>query len=150
MSERPEPERPGCRIFSHEIVVRPSDVDAARHLNHVAMIGFFEYGRVRAHRDVRIAHPELPDMGTVVRRLSVEYHGQAAAFDVLTVRSWVRRDGRSSRTWAQELVRADGVLVARAEVISVLLDRATGRPAPLSDIYREVFAAHREPSPPPT
>jgi YbgC/YbaW family acyl-CoA thioester hydrolase len=146
MRDRPRPGQPACRVFTHEIVVRPSDVDAARHLNHVAMIAFFEYGRVRAHRDVRLLRPELPDMATVVRRLSVDYHGQAAAFDALSVRSWIRRDGRTSRTWVQELVRADGALIARAEVTSVLLDRATGRPAELPPLYRELFADYREES----
>jgi acyl-CoA thioesterase FadM len=57
----------------------------------------------------------------------------------------VRRDGVTSRTWAQELVRPDAVVVARAEVTSVLVDPATGRPSRLPEIYREVFASHREP-----
>jgi acyl-CoA thioester hydrolase len=147
--ERPErtprtPEQPGCRVFAHEIVVRPSDVDSARHLNHVAMVAFFEHGRVRAHHDVRLERPDLPDMGTVVRHLSVEYFAQAAMFDALSVRSWIRRDGGSSRTWAQELVRPDDVLVARAAVTSVLVDDATGRPTRLPSVYRDVFAAYRE------
>ena len=144
MHESRDPEQPGCSVFAHEVVVRPSDVDWARHLNHVAMIAFFEYGRVRAHRDVRLERPDLPDMSTVVRHLDVDYLGQAAMFESLAVRSWIRRDGGTSRTWAQELVRPDGVLVARAAVTSVLVDPATGRPAPLPAIYRDVFAAYRE------
>src|SRR5687768_1251805 len=96
MSEERAMRRPACRIFVHEVVVRPSDVDSARHLNHVAMIAFFEHGRVRAHHDVRRDHPGLPDMGTVVRRLAVDYLAQAAMFDALSVRSWIARDGTSS------------------------------------------------------
>ena len=137
------PEQPGCQVLSHEVVVRPGDIDSARHLNHVAIVSFFEYGRVRAHRDVRLGRPDLPDMNTVVRRLEVDYLGQASLFDALTVRSWIRRDGETSRTWAQELVRPDGGLVARAAVTSVLLDRATGRPARLPDVYRDAFAPYR-------
>ena len=83
-------------------------------------------------------------MSTVVRRAAIEYLAQAAMFDALTVRSWIRRDGRTSRTWAQELIRPDGILVARAEVTSVLIDRRTGRPAQLPPIYREIFAPYRE------
>lgn len=137
-------ERPACRVFEHDVVIRPSDVDSARHLNHVAIVAFLEYGRVRAHHDARLERPDLPDMGTVVRHLSVEYLAQAAMFETLRVRTWVRRDGVTSRTWAQELVRPDSVVVARAQVTSVLVDPATGRPARLPAIYRDVFAAHRE------
>ena len=144
MSNDREPRTPTCRVFDHEVVVRPSDVDAARHVNHVSMVAFFEYGRVRAHRDVRLERPDLPDMATVVRHVSVDYLGQAAMFDALRVRSWVLRDGGSSRAWAQELVRPDGALVARAEVTSVLVDVATGRPSRLPAIYRDAFAAYRE------
>ena len=144
MNAPPTPTRPACQVFDHEVVVRPSDVDSAHHLNHVAIVGFFEYGRVRAHHDLRRARPDLPDMSTVVRRVTIEYLAQAAMFDVLSVRSWIRRDGRTSRTWAQEVVRPDGVLVARAEVTSVLLDRRTGRPAELPMIYREIFDPYRE------
>jgi len=144
MSDPSAAEQPGCRVFEHEVVVRPGDVDSARHLNHVAMIGFFEYGRVRAHHDARLERRDLPDMSTVVRHLSVEYLAQAAMFQALRVRTWVRRDGRTSRTWAQEIVRPDAVVVARAECTSVLVDPATGRPASLPDIYREIFAAYRE------
>jgi acyl-CoA thioester hydrolase len=147
MSDTLAPSQPPCRVFTHEVEVRPTDVDSARHLNHVSMVGYFEHGRMRAHHDVRRAHPDLPDMNTVVRRVAVDYLGQAQMFEPLVVRSWVRRDGETSRTWAQELVREDGEVVARAEVVSVLLDRATGRPTPLPAIYREVFAPYREPAP---
>ena len=143
MTDR-SPSQPRCRVFDHEVTVRPSDVDSARHLNHVAMVAFFEYGRVRAHADVRAEHPELPDMATVVRAVVVEYFGQASMFDAMRVRSWIRRDGTSSRAWAQELARPDGAVIARAEVTSVLVDVATGRPAPLPAVYRDLFAAWRE------
>jgi acyl-CoA thioester hydrolase len=144
MRDQRAAEQPACRVFEHEVVVRPGDVDSARHLNHVAIVGFLEHGRVGAHHDARLARPDLPDMNTVVRHLSVDYLAQAAMFEALRVRTWVRRDGGSSRTWAQEIVRPDAVVVARAEVTSVLVDPSTGRPAPLPAIYRDVFAAYRE------
>ena len=144
MDDPRRPEAPGCDVFAHELVVRPTDVDSAGHVNHVSMVALFEYGRMRAHHDVRMARPELPDMKTVVRRVAVDYLAQARVFDVLTVRSWIRRDGTTSRTWAQELVRPDGTVVARAEVTSVLLDRASGRPVALPALYRDLFAPHRE------
>jgi acyl-CoA thioesterase FadM len=140
----PAAEQPACRVFQHVLEVRPSDRDAAGHLNHVATVAFFEHGRVRAHHDVRQAHPELPDMTTAVRSLRVEYHAQAPPFARLTILSWVRRDGRTSRTWAQVLVREDGVVVATAEVTSVLVDPASGRAARLPAVYRDLFASHRQ------
>jgi acyl-CoA thioester hydrolase len=144
-----ESREPGCRVFEHRLPVRPSDIDGAGHLNHVAMLGFFEFARVRAHREVREASPEMPDMNTVVRRATVDYHGQARVFDELLVRSWVRKDGGSSRTWEQELLRPDGGLVARVEVISVLVDPASWRPTRLPGAYRDAFEAwveDREPA----
>jgi YbgC/YbaW family acyl-CoA thioester hydrolase len=139
-----EPERPGCSVFDHEVVVRPADVDSAGHLNHVAMIAFFEFGRVRAHHDVRRAHPDLPDMSTVVRHLSVDYLGQASMFDTLSLRTWIRRDGTTSRTWAQELVATAGSVIARATCTSVLVDPSTSRAAALPQVYRDLFAPYRE------
>ena len=137
------PSSSSCRMFEHEIIVRPTDVDSARHLNHVAMIAFFEFGRMRAHRDIRERCTDLPDMNTVVRALSVGYLAQASMFETLRIRSWVLRDGATSRTWAQELVRPDGVIVATAQVTSVLVD-SSFRPARLPGIYRDAFAEWRE------
>lgn len=138
------PESPACDVLEHELEVRPADRDAAGHLNHVATVGLFEFGRVRAHHDVRRQRPDLPDMATVVRSLQVDYLAQARPFERLVVRSWVRRDGGSSRTWAQELVGEDGAVVARAAVVSVLVDVASGRPTRLPEVYREAFARYRE------
>lgn len=132
----------GSAWFEHPIEVRPSDRDAAGHLNHVALLSYFEHARVKAHAEVRARRPDLPDMNTVVRRLCVDYLGQADVFDRLLVRSRVARDGHSSRTWEQVLVHAEGGReVARAEVVSVLLDRSTGRPTRLPEVYRDAFRA---------
>ena len=126
--------------------MRAGDIDAAHHLNHVSMLVFLEHGRVGAHAQVREQHPELPNMATAVRRLTVDYLGQTEAFARLTVRSWVRRDGGSSRTWEQELVREDGVVICRAEVVSVLVDLNSGRPTRLPEVYRHSFADFTEPA----
>jgi YbgC/YbaW family acyl-CoA thioester hydrolase len=142
VSDPRRPLEPGCRAFEHVLAVRPADVDAAGHLNHVRMLAFFEFARVRAHREVRERFPELPDMDTVVRHLSVDYLGQAEVFEELRVRSWVRRDGGSSRTWLQELVRPEGRVICRAEVTSVLV--RDGRAARLPALYRASFADHAE------
>src|SRR5688572_1511046 len=91
MTDPRAPAQPACRVFAHEVVVRPSDVDSARHLNHASIVVFFEYGRMAAHHDVRLLRPDLPDMNTVVRHVAVDYLAQAAMFDALVVRSWVRR-----------------------------------------------------------
>ena len=80
-------------------------------------------------------------MGTVVRRLSVDYLGQAEAFEPLTVRTWILRDGGSSRTWCHELVRPQGEVIARAEVVSVLVRQ--GRPSRLPAVYRDSFEPWR-------
>ena len=59
-----------------------------------------------------------------------------------TVRTWILRDGRSSRTWQHELVREDGQVIARAEVVSVLV--RDERPASLPEVYRRLFARFDE------
>lgn len=145
MSDLRQPLEPGCEIFEHRLEVRPSDLDAAGHLNHVRMLAFFEFARVRSHREVRERHPELPDMATVVRSASVDYLGQASCFDELLVRSWIGRDGGSSRTWRQELLRPDGSVICRVEVVSVLV--RDGRPARLPEVYRQSFAEYSEQRP---
>jgi len=142
LSDPRRPLEPGCRVFEHRLEVRPSDVDAARHLNHVRMLTFFEFARVRAHHEIRQSHPAMPDMNTVVRRANVDYLGQAACFDEMLVRSWIGKDGGSSRTWRQELIRPDGTVICRAEIISVLV--RDGRPVRLPAVYRESFAEFAE------
>ncbi|MEM7247181.1 MAG: thioesterase family protein [Acidobacteriota bacterium] len=140
----PAPASPACRVLEKEVELRPGDIDSAGHLNHVAMVGLFEHARVGAHHQRR-QEVELPDCATVVRRLTVDYHGQARVFELMTVRSWILRDGGSSRTWQQELVGDDGRLVARAEVVSVWVDVESGRPRRLPEFYREAFAEYRQP-----
>lgn len=81
-------------------------------------------------------------MATVVRSATVDYLGQASCFDEMLVRSWIARDGGSSRTWHQELIRPDGTVICRADVVSVLV--RDGRPVRLPAVYRDAFAGYCE------
>jgi acyl-CoA thioester hydrolase len=86
-----------------------------------------------------VAPGEQPPI--ILARLEVDYLRQLfyRAGEVLPVRSWVLRLGRTSLTMRQEL-RQDGEAAIRLDAVCVVLDAATGRPRPLTDAERAYWA----------
>lgn len=127
----------------YPVHVRFSDVDVYGHVNNVKYFEYLQEARIRL----------LVDRG---RELGDGYHFVVAQSDVDYRRPLLfRREPYDLRTWVAHLGRTSVVfesvirdgdhegaeVLARARVVGVCLDSATGRPAPVPGHLRELAGA---------
>ncbi len=134
--------RPGF-VFSTRLRVRYAEIDGqrivfnSRYLEYadVAVTDFWDWTRIAA------AVPAWADTEFNVRRTEIDYLRPFRLGD--TIEAFVRIDrvGTSSLTKRFELVDADrGALHTVITMVSVHVDLASGRPAPLPDAIRAHIA----------
>ncbi len=140
----------GDAAHTHPFVVRWSDLDSYGHVNNTLFLTYLGEARVALNHAIDPA--VLPtDMdsdvtGTLlIARQDVRYVTQLEhRVAPYAVRTAVARIGRSSVTFAHEIVDpADGTVFARAGVVLVHAD-LNGRPTPVPDVFRA--AAERWPA----
>ncbi|MDZ5660190.1 thioesterase family protein [Nocardioides sp. S-58] len=119
---------------TYPVHVRFSDVDVYGHVNNVKYFEYFQEARIQL-------------MVTQGRDLGDGYHLVVAQTDVdyrrpilfrpepYDCRTWVSRIGSTSAVF-ESVVRDGDEVLARARVVGVCLDSATGRPAPVPDGFR--------------
>ena len=123
---------------TYPIHVRFSDVDVYGHVNNVKYFEYFQEARIR----LMVAQGrELGDgFHLVVAQTDVDYKRpilfRAEPYDC---RTWVAQVGRTSAVFESLVLDGDQVL-ARARVVGVCIDSATGRPAPVPEAYRAAVA----------
>ncbi|GAA5123586.1 hypothetical protein GCM10023339_43710 [Alloalcanivorax gelatiniphagus] len=126
----------------YPVHVRFSDVDVYGHVNNVKYFEYFQEARIQ----LLVAHG---------RELGDDYHLVVAQTDVdykrpilfrpepYDCRTWVTRIGSTSAVF-ESVVRDDragGEVLARARVVVVCIDNATGRPAPVPEEFRAIVEA---------
>ncbi|HYM84785.1 MAG TPA: thioesterase family protein, partial [Candidatus Dormibacteraeota bacterium] len=103
---------------------------------------YFDHARLEYHRHLGLEALWLGDREFVMRALAVEYDAPARFDDLLDVFVRTARLGRTSVTNECAAYRvADGVLMCRARLTTVLIDVATRRPSPVPDAYRSAIVA---------
>lgn len=137
------PTRPGWP-FSYVDRVRFGDLDAMRHLNNVAFLGFFESARIAYVTSLAPEHrPEEPDdFGLIFAECHINYRSPAL-FDE-DIRTWIRPGdlARSAfRTYFEMRSERDERLLAEGYGVLVGYDYAAGRSTPLPEPLREALAA---------
>lgn len=75
-----------------------------------------------------------------VRHAEADFLAPMRAGEALDARAWVEKFGETSGTFAVEFTGKDGTVRARIRTIHVLVDRATGKPMPLTSEIREALA----------
>ena len=75
-----------------------------------------------------------------VRHAEADFLAPMRAGETLAARAWVEKFGETSATFVVELSDNSGVLRARVRTVHVLVDRATGKPVPLTPEIREALA----------
>jgi YbgC/YbaW family acyl-CoA thioester hydrolase len=75
-----------------------------------------------------------------VRHAEADFLAPMRAGESLTARAWVEKLGETSATFAVEFAGQDGEVRAQVRTIHVLVDRATGKPVPLTPEIREALA----------
>ena len=106
------------------------------HVNNAVYLTYLEQARFAHWRAVWGFNFEgLPEgtPGVILARAEIDYRIPARYGDLLEVRIGLERIGRTSFTYAYEVVDQAGKVVANARSVQVMYDYAVGKPAPLSD-----------------
>jgi len=131
-------------LFRHRLTVRFRDCDPLGHVNHAVYLTYLEQARfmlwraqlgfvVRGHA----APPDAAPPGFILARAEVDYRAQARYGDELEVRLSLDRIGRTSFTYAYELVDvSSGRLIANASTVLVCFDYVAQTPVPIDDGLR--------------
>ena len=127
---------PGGR---YPVQVRFSDVDVYGHVNNVKYFEYFQEARIQLMvsngRELGEGHH------LVVAQTDVDYRRpilfRAEPYDCST---WVSHIGSTSVVF-ESVVRDGDDVLARAKVIGVCIDSATGRPAPVPGEFRDIVGA---------
>lgn len=123
--------------FSHSFTVAAADIDALGHVNNVAYVRWIQ--------DVAVAHwfsvtdtPTREKYTWMLTRHEIDYKKQAFEGERITAATWV---GEASRvTWERftEIRRGEDLLV-KARSVWCLIDRATLKPARISDEIKSLL-----------
>jgi len=133
-----EVQREDFRFWTEE-KLRNMDTDQFRHVNHSAMITFFEAGRMEIFRSSAIG-AFMDGVSIAVVRLLMSFHRELFYPGSVRIGSSVTNVGRTSFEVRQGLFGADG-LVASAEATCVLIDDRTRRPHPVAEELRAYLLA---------
>jgi acyl-CoA thioester hydrolase len=122
--------------FRIEIPARFGDMDALRHLNNVALAGFYEDGRVQLHHRLAEGLPHDPEARSLVAQVTLRYLAEGFYPGVLTVAGGVTRIGNSSYEFGQALFQ-NGRCIGLAD--TVLVHTRAGRPASVPELLRQAL-----------
>ncbi|MCI0397592.1 MAG: thioesterase [Chloroflexi bacterium] len=127
----PEAPPPPPGVFTLLRHVEWRDIDPAGHVNNASAMAYFEDCgvQVAAAYGWPMARMMAAGFGIVARRYRIEYREPAMMGDELEVATWVSDARRATAVRHYTIHRAaDKALLARAHVLWVWVDLATGRP----------------------
>lgn len=133
--------------FWSRISLRFGDMDRMQHINNLAVGQFFETARVEFRE---VIHPPLDiseGVGIVIRRICIDFVGQAHYPGEVTVGTRILRLGNSSYTLGQGAFQ-DGRCFATTETISVYADSKAGKSVPIPDGLRAALEKYSGAEPP--
>ena len=112
----------------HSLKVRFYELDPYNHVNHSAIIQYFEVGRVELLESIGFGLDAMKRGGhhIVVTRIQTRFVGSAGPGDVLVVETTVERVGRATSTWSQRLLRDDELLAD--QTIEAAFTDVAGKP----------------------
>ena len=110
--------------------VRFADLDPNQHVNNAVYATYFETGRVTLMKDPAFGlTPER--LAWIMVRLDIHFRAELRWPGTIELGLGVTKFGRTSVTFDQ-VVFSEGICVASAQSVSVLLDEATRKPMPLT------------------
>jgi acyl-CoA thioester hydrolase len=110
--------------------VRFADLDPNQHVNNAVYASYFETGRVTLVKD-RAFGLMPPGLGWIMVRLDIHFRAELRWPNTIEMGLGVTRLGRTSVTFDQ-VVFSEGVCVASAQSVSVLIDETTRKPTALT------------------
>ncbi len=116
-------------------VIRYRDLDPNAHVNHAAIVEYFENGRVRLRHEYLAQLGDDILSGFVLAKLSVQFNHELRFPGEVTIGTGLSKLGNTSYTLTQGVFQ-DERCIANAEVITVYMSKETGRPTSLTDDIR--------------
>ena len=141
----PEAPPPPPGVFKMARKVQWRDIDLAQHVNNATYMAYLEDGgvAVAAAHGWSMARMMEGGFGIVARRYRIEYRQAALLGDELEIATWVSDAKRATAVRHYTIRRiSDDELLARAHVLWVWIDLASGRPIRIP----EGFLADFEPN----
>jgi acyl-CoA thioester hydrolase len=139
----PEAPPPPPGVFKMARVVQWRDIDQAEHVNNATYMAYLEDCGVAvagAH-GWSMARMMEEGFGIVARRYRIEYRQAALLDDELEISTWVSDAKRATAVRHYTIRRiSDDKLLARAHVLWVWIDLASGRPIRIPDGFLADFA----------
>jgi acyl-CoA thioester hydrolase len=129
-------------LYTHPIEVRFADCDPLGHVNHATYLTYLEQARFGLWRrlwgfDGETAKTAAGGAGLILARAECDYRIAATYGNTLEVRLGLESIGRTSFTYAYEIVDADTPRVmAVARTVLVLYDYAVGKPVMIDEARR--------------
>ncbi|KIZ39325.1 MULTISPECIES: thioesterase family protein [Rhodopseudomonas] len=111
--------------------VRFADLDPNNHVNNAVYSSYFESGRVSLVKD-KANGLMPPGLSWVLVRLDIHFRSELHWPGKIELGLGVVRLGRTS-THFDQVVFSDGICVASARSITVLVDEVTRKPTPLTE-----------------
>ena len=123
---------PRLEDFPHRLTdnVRFADLDPNQHVNNAVYATYFETGRVTLMKDPAYGLVR-PGLAWLVVRLDMQFRAELRWPGTIELGLGLVKFGRTSVTFDQ-VVFSEGICVASAQSVSVLLDAATRKPTPLT------------------
>jgi acyl-CoA thioester hydrolase len=111
--------------------VRFADLDANRHVNNAVYATYLETGRVTLVKDRSFGL--MPEgLAWIMVRLDIHFRAELRWPGKIEMGLGVSKFGRTSVTFDQ-VVFSEGICVASAQSVSVLIDESTRKPTPLTE-----------------
>ena len=111
--------------------VRFADLDPNQHVNNAVYATYFETGRVTLMKDHSYGLIP-PGLTWIMVRLDMHFRAELRWPGTIEMGLGVSKFGRTSVTFDQ-VVFSEGICVASAQSVSVLIDASTRKPAPLTE-----------------
>ena len=141
MSAGPTSARPPYR-FSAKLRVGFDETDAQAVVYYGRYFPYFDRARVEYQRHLGLLHSLAPGLEFVMRHVSCDYEAPARFDDEIEVFIRTASIGRSSWRWEMAVHECDsGTLLAHAEQVMVLIDRAARQPEPVPAHIRDAVGA---------
>lgn len=120
--------------------VLPSDIDELGHVNNVVYLGWVQDAAV-AHWGAAASAADQAALAWVATRHEIDYLRPALPGDEIVVETWIGVAVGRDFERHTEIFRASGhKLLCRARTLWCPIDRATGRPTPVSESVRATFS----------
>jgi acyl-CoA thioester hydrolase len=110
--------------------VRYADLDPNQHVNNAIYATYFETGRVTLVKDPSYGLMP-PGLTWIMVRLDTHFRAELRWPGTVEMGLGVSKFGRTSVTFDQ-VVFSEGICVASAQAVTVLIDEATRKPTPLT------------------